>query len=1147
MATRIRTLDFLPEIFRTPTNAQFLSATLDQLVAQPSTEKIQGYVGSKFGYGVNPNDYYVAEPTKTRTDYQLDPGVVFLKPDTATANDFISYPAFMDALRLKGGLTENNSRLFTSQFYSWDSFTDLDKIINFNQYYWLPVGPERVIVSNNLVYNFVNYNVTSDTDAYVITSDISSTGAINPTLTLLRGGTYTFTVDQTSQFWIQGEPGTTGYSRTQPNVQTRNVYGVTNNGAEQGVVTFTVPYKNALDQYVFPGNNTVDVVSTLTYDQVNGASLLSIGGIDGVTSLDGLTMLFYGAGDSATYYTISLIGEGANPTIQLTAGPLIPTEQNIRVNFGTEWIGRNFFRNIAGVTELIPYNSAILDTLYYQDGTTSDKVGVIRLVDSNYTSDINVVTQILGKKNYTSPNGVVFTNGLKVLFQGNIYPESFNNIEYYVEGVGTGIELLPVTSLVSPGLFSAAEYTPYDTTPYDIGNYDSNLYVPIDPDYITIARNSINKNAWSRSNRWFHIDVINATAAYNDSPELIAEYTTYDNKAKRPIIEFYPNLELFNSGTIGKNPIDFIDTKTTNAFLEVEGKYSYYPDTAGYTNSTAAIAPVTGSISKLATSSSALVNQVLLNNITGINVNDTVTFGVYTAGSLVAGETYTIVSLGNTDFTLIGAPINDVGVTFIATGAGAGTGTASGDSFGNIVSGATYYITTINPLNNGITIATTRQGTTVTLLDGSGSIAASIYPYSTTITVPTSDVFGLFQVNQYITDSDGILPQPTQISSITTQSTNTIITVYWYGQSVVPATTNISVVSADTPLDNYSIFDGARVVFAVDENVNVRNKIYVAQFSTISEGSTPIITLSEASDGLVLPQEQTVVYRGYNNIGKDFYYDGVNWLEAQQKLTTNQAPKFDIFDKNGVSLGDKVVYNGSSFTGCTLFLSGIGTGSDDPVLGFPLRYSSVANLGDISFDVTLNSQTFNYVSGTTPKTENVNTGYVYNYTLPKVTFGVEEPLTFDRLGRIRQTGWETAVSPSIQYQIFEFPWLYLTPITSFTCDIAPNSSSSTNWPTVQVYVDNQCLPASAYSIVTTSTSTTVTIPELSVTSATELVIQILVYSDQVSPTAYYQIPINLSNNPFNTNLTTANVGEIRGQYQSIFYNNPYYTHNDFYI
>ena len=58
MATRIRTLNFLPEIFKTPTNAQFLKATLDQIVAQPNTKKIQGYVGGDFGPGINPNDYY---------------------------------------------------------------------------------------------------------------------------------------------------------------------------------------------------------------------------------------------------------------------------------------------------------------------------------------------------------------------------------------------------------------------------------------------------------------------------------------------------------------------------------------------------------------------------------------------------------------------------------------------------------------------------------------------------------------------------------------------------------------------------------------------------------------------------------------------------------------------------------------------------------------------------------------------------------------------------------------------------------------------------------------------------------------------------------------------------------------------------------
>jgi hypothetical protein len=46
------------------------------------------------------------------------------------------------------------------------------------------------------------------------------------------------------------------------------------------------------------------------------------------------------------------------------------------------------------------------------------------------------------------------------------------------------------------------------------------------------------------------------------------------------------------------------------------------------------------------------------------------------ATSLVAGRTYVIVSPGITDFTLIGAANNNIGTSFIATGAGTGSGTA---------------------------------------------------------------------------------------------------------------------------------------------------------------------------------------------------------------------------------------------------------------------------------------------------------------------------------------------------------------------------------------------------------------------------------------------------------------------------------------
>jgi len=48
-----------------------------------------------------------------------------------------------------------------------------------------------------------------------------------------------------------------------------------------------------------------------------------------------------------------------------------------------------------------------------------------------------------------------------------------------------------------------------------------------------------------------------------------------------------------------------------------------------------------------------------------------------TAGSFIVGTKYRIVSVGTTDFTLIGASANTIDIEFVATGVGSGTGTAS--------------------------------------------------------------------------------------------------------------------------------------------------------------------------------------------------------------------------------------------------------------------------------------------------------------------------------------------------------------------------------------------------------------------------------------------------------------------------------------
>ena len=62
-----------------------------------------------------------------------------------------------------------------------------------------------------------------------------------------------------------------------------------------------------------------------------------------------------------------------------------------------------------------------------------------------------------------------------------------------------------------------------------------------------------------------------------------------------------------------------------------------------------------------------------------------------TAGNFVIGETYTIVNVGTTSFTGIGSASNTIGTSFVATGVGAGTGTAK-------ITGRNVGVTPVSPI-----------------------------------------------------------------------------------------------------------------------------------------------------------------------------------------------------------------------------------------------------------------------------------------------------------------------------------------------------------------------------------------------------------------------------------------------------------------
>jgi hypothetical protein len=1069
---QIRSVDFLPEIFQTPINKQFLSATLDQLIQNPEYTQTQGFIGRRIGPGVNANDKYVIEPTKVRTDYQLEPGVVQIDPaDSKKVIDAITYPGINDALQLQGAFTNNADRLYTSDYYTWDPFVDFDKFINYAQYYWVPGGPLAVDVSAtdipltdsftvtraNGVYTFsgiagenpsitlvrggsytfnVAQNQTESVNFRVTNNDASSWNidySPNPTLTLIRGNTYVFNLEQsfpwkffiktelsfgttnvysngvfnngasgglitftvpqdapdtlfycndtefnlrgqitvvnagTTQpydtvdfdlgtttneagsfdyrapratgpgFWIQSDPGVDGRLIATPNISSRDVLGVENNGEDLGTVTFNVPYADAQNFYYnMPSIGTVDLVTTLQFDQINNQFLepffeANRNGIDGITNLENRTVVFItqnsdpetggwqettffdpllnagnvqsGTGsfdstsfsqttpitDQATQYSVwriqYLTAEGSGDTyMSLQFVQNVDLNNKFTVGFGTEYSSTGWYKNANGFFEQIPLLTADRNVLFYQDGGDPEIVGRINLIDIDMSTTIDI-DAIIGSPTYTSPNGVTFSNGMKVVFRGNVYPESYQNNEYYVEGVGTAIKLLAVTDFVTPESYTNSATVPYDTTPYDSDNFDGSLNQPTVPDYLTINRASTDLNAWTRSNRWFHIDVITASAEYNNTAPVVNNLF----RARRPILEYRAGTRLFGFGTQGLGPVDIIDFVQTDA----------------------------------------------LSNING--------------------------SLG-------------------------------------------------------------------------------------------------------------------------------------YG------------------VDGYNLINGSKIIFAADTDLDVRRTVYEVQFvitNTNAEDSTivdvPVIVLTPVATALV--DQTTVILSGNTEQGLSYYYDGVEWIEAQKKISVNQPPLFDIYDKNGVSFGNRAIYPSSNFTGSPLFSYAIGDAEPDLVLGFPLTYLSLTNIGDIVFDNNFYKDSFNYTVNSVGQTVALSTGFVRQYN---------NRITFER-----EIGWQTAVTPSLVRQQFQFTY----DGSPLLLDVAVNDNTTV--PAVQIYANGTFQEAYNYQYTVGTNTTTI---DLLTTYVPGDLIEVTVLSDQVSVAGFYEVPTNLENNPLNDNSKAFTLGTIRNHY-----------------
>jgi len=540
-----KTVELLPTVFRTDTNDKFMSAVVDPLVQPGILQKTVGYVGRRYGKTYLGNDVYLDDDNTLRSRYQLEPGVV-VKDSNGKVEQFYDYIDFKNQLRFFGNEIDRDDLITSQEHHSWDPPKQCDKFVNYREYYWVPEGPPSVQVLGQKSSVVSEYSVKLGLNSFIFTPDSFTN---NPTITLYRGQSYRFKVNA---------PG--------------EGFGI---------------------------RNTYDTGS-LIYNPNK-------------TYIKGQFAIYDGKLWEATANIIQ--GDGSTIDINTQDWKYIEDVASGTAFDYNKGITNNGIEN-GILTFTVPYDAP--DTLYYQGIISPDRFGRFIITNIESNTVIDVEKEIIGKAAYTSSNDVKFTSGLVVEFGGIVTPEKYATGTWLVESVGSAISLTNFQELVVPALaLNEAPEVLFDNEGFDTQPFDDATAYPSKLDYVVIARDSMDRNPWSRYNRWFHRSVLEFAYARRGQ-EFSAPETS---RAKRPIIEFLPNLQLFNHGSIAKESVDYIDDYTTDIFSKIEGSTGYSIDSEGLFNGARVL--VVADTDRLANNKIYEVQFIVHNNRTQIHLEPT--------------------------------------------------------------------------------------------------------------------------------------------------------------------------------------------------------------------------------------------------------------------------------------------------------------------------------------------------------------------------------------------------------------------------------------------------------------------------------------------------------------------------------------------
>lgn len=454
----VKSSDFLPKVFQTPLNKKWLNATFDQMISKGDLIDVDEFVGSRSGRVRSTGEIYQSEVAHDlRGVKQLEPAIV-----SRDANGKLTHTIGVDdiANRINLDITDYNyNAAYSTQSYTFLPPINVDKFLNFSQYYWEPNLP---------VYKSTNTLIT-----------------------------YTDVVAEINKEIV----------------------------------------------YEFSDDNN-------TFDLHNG---MLIKFESGYGAWDGYTVLVSGVGHNIKLITHTLPN---GKRVWMTNTVYTPDNSGFWNKSPIVEFGRN--QDVANdpFSKILNYNSSVKTVPMMQF----------------YDLDLQKYTYIKNKQYCIFTDSWIFNDPLDAYRVFSIEADSSGNVITNVvidarDNNGQVEQFLPANINVDDNTF-VESLQGWDTASYDNSNYNE-----LDKDYIVVDRQDPISSAWSRTNSWVHLETLEVVAKITNTNDILYKDIT-ERQAKRPILEFNHNLQMFNHGNdpvdiyteVWKGPIEFV----TNTVAEGE-------------------------------------------------------------------------------------------------------------------------------------------------------------------------------------------------------------------------------------------------------------------------------------------------------------------------------------------------------------------------------------------------------------------------------------------------------------------------------------------------------------------------------------------------------------------------------------------------